>query len=216
MSITLHDLQNALSLPDFDPIPVRLPMVPADRALAPPPADHRIGAVLALFYPADGGLNTILLRRPDTMRNHAGQIAFPGGKQDQGETLEQTAIRETWEEIGIQGEKITIVGRIEPLYIPPSRFFVHCFVGWIDEKPSYVLSEAEVAEVLEVPYTHFVGETNRRREKIDVELPIGPFEVPLFRLGEHKIWGATSTMLAELAARLDLVVGAGLGPGPAS
>ncbi len=206
MNFDVSLLKNALNQPDFDPVPVRLPMVPADRALAPPPADHRIGAVLALFFPDGESLSTILLRRPTTMRSHPGQIAFPGGKQDPGETLEQTALRETWEEVGVESDKITIVGRIDPLYIPPSRFYVHCFAGWIDQRPTYTLSEAEVAEVLEIPYSHFLGETNRRREPIDVGLPTGPFEVPFFAYADHKIWGATSTMLAELSHRINMVL----------
>ncbi len=205
MSINQTHLEQALHLPDFDPTPVRLPMVPADRSLAPPPKEHRVGAVLALFYPINGSVNTILLERPRNMRNHPGQIAFPGGRQDEGETLEQTAVRETWEEIGVGSEKITIVGRIDPLYIPPSKFYVHCFAGWTAERPEYTPSEAEVAQILEIDYAHFLGEENRGREPIDVG--VGVFSVPFFTYKEHKIWGATSTMLAELAHRIHLIVG---------
>ncbi|MEM9775653.1 MAG: CoA pyrophosphatase, partial [Chloroflexota bacterium] len=182
----------------------RLPMVPADRALSPPPAEHRVGAVLALFYPDGDDLKVILLRRPSTMRNHAGQITFPGGKQDEGETLEQTALRETWEEIGIPAEQVTVVGRIDPLYIPPSNFYVHCFVAWIDREPECVPSEAEVSEIYKVSWTHFLGEANRGRDDIDVGIG-RKISVPFFTLNEHRIWGATSTMLAELAHRIDLV-----------
>ncbi|MEM8858851.1 MAG: CoA pyrophosphatase [Chloroflexota bacterium] len=168
MSLSQKHLVQALNIPDFDPIPVRLPMVPADRALSPPPADHRVGSVLALFYPDDDDLKVILLQRPSNMRNHAGQIAFPGGKQDEGETLEETALRETWEEIGILADQMTVVGRIDPLYIPPSNFFVHCFVGFIDHEPTFVPSEAEVAEIFQVSWEHFLGEANRGRDDIDV------------------------------------------------
>ena len=63
-----------------------------------------------------------------------------------------------------------------------------------------------MAEVIEAPFNHFLGETNRRREPIDVGLPTGPFEVPFFTYANHKIWGATSTMLAELSHRIDMVL----------
>lgn len=206
MTFTQKQLAHALNIPNFDPIPVRLPMVPADRALAPPPAEHRVGSVLALFYPVeeDGDANVILLRRPSTMRSHAGQIAFPGGKQDEGESLEQTALRETWEEIGVPADHVTVLGRIDPLYIPPSNFFVHCFVGWVDQRPTFIPSEAEVAEIYEVSWTHFLGETNRGRDDIDVGIG-RTIRVPFFTLGQHRVWGATSTMLAELAHRIHLV-----------
>ena len=205
MSITQNDLEKALHLPDFDPIPVRLPMVPADRALAPPPPNHKLGAVLALFYPEADDLKVILVRRPSNMRNRPGQIAFPGGRQDEGETFEQTAIRETWEEIGVASDKFTVLGEIDPLYIPPSRFYVYCFAAWANERPTYIRSEAEVAEILEISYSHFVGDKNRGREPIDVGLPQGPIDVPFFSYKDYKIWGATSTMLAELAHRIELV-----------
>ncbi|MFK7805951.1 MAG: CoA pyrophosphatase [Anaerolineae bacterium] len=203
MSITREQLKHALNLPDFDPIPVRLPMVPSDRALAPPPAEHRLGAVLAIFYPADDDLNVILLKRPTNMRNHPGQIAFPGGRMDEGETFEQTAIRETWEEIGVAADKFSIVGRIDPLYIPPSRFYVHCFAAWADTRPEYVPSPAEVETILEIPHTHFLDEANR--DKSEQDFGFGKIIVPYFTFNEHKIWGATSVMLFELANRIELV-----------
>lgn len=201
MSINCEQLKHALCLPDFDPIPVRLPMVPSDRALAPPPTNHRLGAVLALFYPSNEQLNVILLKRPKTMRNHPGQIAFPGGRQDEGETFEQTAIRETMEEIGVTADKYSIVGQIDPLYIPPSRFYVHCFVGWIPERPAYTPNPAEVETILEIPHTHFLDEVNRNKSEQD--FGFGPITVPYFTFEEHKIWGATSVMLYELAHRIE-------------
>lgn len=203
MAINHEQLIQALNLPDFDPIPVRLPMVPSKRALAPPPADHRLGAVLALFYPAGERLNVVLLKRPMTMRNHPGQIAFPGGRQDEGETFEQTAIRETVEEIGITADQYTIVGRIDPLYIPPSRFYVHCFVGWLPTRPTYIPNPAEVETIIEVPYTHFLDPANRGASEQD--FGFGPINIPYFAFEAHEIWGATSVLLNELAHRIHVV-----------
>lgn len=200
MNFNCAQLEKALNLPDFDPVPVRLPMVPSDRSLAPPPANHRLGAVLALFYPNNANLNVILLKRPTNMRNHPGQIAFPGGRMDAGETFEQTAIRETMEEIGVSADDFSIVGRIDPLYIPPSRFYVHCFAAWADSRPRFTPNPAEVEAILEIPYTHFLDDANRA--KSEQNFGFGPITVPYFTFEEHKIWGATSVMLFELAHRI--------------
>ncbi|MFT5196065.1 MAG: 8-oxo-dGTP pyrophosphatase MutT (NUDIX family) [Cellvibrionaceae bacterium] len=203
MSVTCKQLNQALTLSNFDPNPIRLPMVPSDRALAPPPDNHKLGSVLAIFYPANDNLNIILLKRPTTMRNHPGQIAFPGGRVDAGETLEQTAIRETMEEIGVNEDKFSIVGRIDPLYIPPSNFYVHCFAAWAAERPAFTPSTAEVETILEIPYTHFLDTANRNKSEQD--FGFGPITVPYFIFEGHKIWGATSVMLFELAHRIKLV-----------
>ena len=198
-------LKHALTLPNFDPVPTRLTMVPSDRALAPPPADHRLGAVLAMFFPNDNdpnNLNVVLLKRPTTMRNHPGQIAFPGGRMDEGETFEQTAVRETREEIGVAADHFSVIGRIDPLYIPPSRFYVHCFVAWADKRPTYTPSPAEVETILEIPHTHFLDKANR--DKSEQDFGFGKITVPYFTFEEHKIWGATSVMLFELAHRIEI------------
>ncbi|MCK5923995.1 MAG: CoA pyrophosphatase, partial [Methylococcales bacterium] len=91
--------------------PMPRPINRGDKAGKP-----RVGAVLALLYPKQDDIHLILTKRPDSMRDHSGQVSFPGGKQDAGETLPQTALRETHEEIGIPPHEITLLGRLSSLY----------------------------------------------------------------------------------------------------
>lgn len=174
------------------------------RALQPPPPDARIGAVLALFYPEGDDLNLVLVKRPDHLRNHPGQIAFPGGRQEEDETLEEAALRETDEEIGVSKEKITVLGRLDPIYIVPSNFHVHPFVGWAEKRPVYNPSPDEVASILEIPISYFQNESNIG--STDRQFSGRTFTIPHYRYGEHIIWGGTSTFIVELADRLNVVM----------
>lgn len=159
----------------------------------------REAAVLALLYPdEDGEAHLLLTVRPDALRDHAGQIAFPGGRREQGETFEQTALRETHEEVGIASDAITVLGALTPIYIPPTRFCAYPFVGAVAALPLLTLQPSEVARVLHVPLfalldprTRATGSWNVRGEASDV---------PLYRLGDGDVWGATAMMLAELLA----------------
>ena len=132
-----------------------------------------------------------------TLRNHPGQIAFPGGSLDEGETFAEAALRETEEEVGIPSSQITLLGELAGVYIPPSNFFVQPFVGWHEGQPEYIPAPAEVGDVLEVPMAHFADDGNRSQFEA-----IKGFMVPSFRVQEHEVWGATAAMLNELTARL--------------
>jgi 8-oxo-dGTP pyrophosphatase MutT (NUDIX family) len=157
----------------------------------------REAAVLALLYPdADGEAHLLLTARPDALRDHAGQIAFPGGRREDGETFEQCALRETHEEVGIAPELVEVWGALTPIYIPPTRFCAYPFVGAVDALPVLTLQPSEVARVLRVslarlldPATRATGQWSVRGETSDV---------PLYRLPGGDVWGATAMMLSEL------------------
>ena len=155
----------------------------------------REGAVLALLFPFSGGTGLVLTKRPDSMSVHAGQISLPGGRREEGEELVRTALRETEEEIGVAASEVKVLGPMTPLYIPPTNYCVHPFVGYLDRRPMYRISEEEVERTIEVPLERLLDPSTRRQEVWT--LRDRPVEVPYFRLGPETVWGATAMMLME-------------------
>ena len=172
------------------------------------PGEGKEAAVLFLVYRGQQGRPSIVLtRRRNDMSKHPGQIALPGGRQDANETLQQTALRETEEEIGVDLESIEILGRLNQVYIPPSDFTVTPFVGWLAGDAKFVRAEYEVAEILEVsiefllnPGTLVMGEVSTWNK----EDPSKPrkIQAPYYAVGAHQVWGATAIMLDEFLDRI--------------
>ena len=162
------------------------------------PDDARIGAVLVLFYEEDFKLKLPLILRESGDTVHAGQISLPGGKvEEDDEGLEQTALRETEEEIRVLRDDVEIVGRLTNLYIPPSNFLVHPFVGIARTVPDFFPRAGEVAEVIGVTLDELMDDA-RMGEK-EIKLSNGMSIVtPYFDLSGHAVWGATAMMLSEL------------------
>lgn len=205
---TLADVRQALTLPDFDAVAAQKKMAPISRPERRPeslPGKARLGGVLILFYCRQHELHLVLTRRRDDLNSHAGQISFPGGKHEEDETLQDTAVREAHEEIGIDPAAVTILGELTPLYIPPSDFEVHPTVAWYSngQQPEFYPSDAEVAEILEVPLRHLLHPETRVEELWDWRG--GKVLVPYFNVEGHKVWGATAMMLSELVERLRAV-----------
>ena len=112
--------------------------------------DGRQAAVMLLIY-ASGNpskLHTVLTRRKDDLQHHPGQISLPGGRRDQNETVEQTALREVEEEIGVERSEIEVFGELNTVYIPPSDFTVTPIVGWLAQQPTFAIQPEEVADCL--------------------------------------------------------------------
>jgi len=119
----------------------------------------RIAAVLMLFYPKKDQTHLVLILRNSYEGIHSAQIGFPGGKYEQeDEDLIFTALRETHEEIGIDPKRIEIVKSFTKLYIPPSNFLVHPFLGISKEELIFVVDPVEVAAVIELPLSVFLSE----------------------------------------------------------
>ncbi|MFC2157622.1 NUDIX hydrolase [Acidobacteriota bacterium] len=156
--------------------------------------------VLALFYPRENRLNLVFTRRTDSVSSHQAQISFPGGRREPDEEFEQTAIRETNEELGVDPESVRILGRLTPLYVPPTNFCIYPVVGFAEERPDFRPSPDEVAEVIEVPVDHLLDKINIQRENWTIRGM--DLEVPFYRFEQHKIWGATAMIVAELLAIL--------------
>jgi 8-oxo-dGTP pyrophosphatase MutT (NUDIX family) len=152
--------------------------------------------VLVLFYPREDRIHLVLTRRTDKVDFHKGQISFPGGRMETGEGLEQTALREAQEELEVDIDSIRILGMLTPLYIPPSNYCIYPVVALAESRPDFRPSHLEVAEVLEIPLDHLLSSQNVRSEMWNLRGT--DVEVPFYAFGEHKIWGATAMVLAEL------------------
>ena len=153
-------------------------------------------AVLVLFYPKDQGTSLVFIKRNAYDGPHSAQVSFPGGAwEPEDRSLEETAIRETCEELGICGQ-IEILGSLTPLHIPVSNYLVHPFVGWMEEAPCFHPDPAEVQYVIEADYRQLQDPLYRASVK---EHRHGTtVDVPYFRVGKEKIWGATAMMLSEV------------------
>ena len=205
MSAIPAAIRAALTLPDFDPANAQREMTPISRLRQRPsdrPGQARQGAVLILLYEADGQWRLPLIKRQDDLSHHPGQVAFPGGRLEGGETPYQAALRETEEEIGVPGKTVALLGALSPIYIPPSDFEVHPFVGWRESgRPAFHPDPREVAEVIEVSLTHLRDPACRASERW--ELRGQAVEIPYFNIPPHKVWGATAIILSEFLARID-------------
>jgi 8-oxo-dGTP pyrophosphatase MutT (NUDIX family) len=179
-------------------------------AAAPPEVAARIRATLptrripaAVLVPLvehDSGMTVLLTQRATTLKDHAGQISFPGGRiEPQDADAWHAALREAYEEIGLQSELVEFAGYL-PDHIVISGFRVTPVVGFV--KPQYQLkiATAEVHDVFEVPLDYVLDAANHKfRQRKIGELTIDIHDIPY---GERNIWGATAGMLMTLRRRL--------------
>lgn len=203
---TRETIERALALPNFDAAKAHVLMTPIPRGDRPPdlPGQPRQGAVLAITFLRHGEAYLLLTRRRDDLNDHAGQISFPGGQREEGETLSQASLREAQEEVGVSSSSLKLLGQLCAIYIPPTDFEVHPFVAWHDGHPRFLPQEREVAEIIEVPLSHLLDPASRKVELWDIR---GfSLEVPFYLIGEHKVWGATAIMISELIERLRMVM----------
>lgn len=154
--------------------------------------------VLALFYPNEQQETTFLLtQRASYQGTHSAQISFPGGKLDLNDAnLQETALRETHEEVGIHPKNIEIIRELTDVYIPPSNFLATPFLGYTTKKPTFTLNH-EVAQTIEVLVSDLLDEKNITSAILDTSY-MKKVEVPCFKIQDFIIWGATAMMLSEI------------------
>src|SRR5512135_1791039 len=134
---------------------------PGDVFPLPPEVHPREAAVMILLYPIQNRLDFFLTRRTETVETHKGQISLPGGAQEPDETLQQTALREASEELGIDVACVEILGEpLTPLYIPVSGFRLTPFVGFTPVRPNISIAADEVVEIIETPLDLIVNDGN--------------------------------------------------------
>lgn len=191
-------------------IPVALPAVSAHLKMAPKERiealknpdlkieNPRIAAVMMLLYPKNGKTHLVLIVRNAYNGVHSSQIAFPGGKYESTDAdYKETALRETHEEVGITPDKIEVIKQFTPMYIPPSNFLVHPFLGISKEELLFYPDIREVADIIELPLSVFLN------DEIFIEATLSTsygnnIVVPAFNIQNHIVWGATAMILSEL------------------
>ncbi|MGD1992481.1 MAG: CoA pyrophosphatase [Anaerolineae bacterium] len=178
-------------------------MAPRPRTLRPAEGvAPRQAGVLLLLYPVDGVPHLVLTVRTPDLNHHSGQISLPGGGwEDQDPSLQETALRETQEELGIDVAQMEVLGPLTPLYVPPSNNCVYPFVAAASRRPEFHPDPLEVADLLEVPLSLLADPATRREE--EWVWRGAPLHVPFYAVGEHRVWGATAVILAEFLALLD-------------
>ncbi len=168
------------------------------RLRSQPDQATRTGAVLILFYPKEGIMHIPMIRRPVYKGVHSGQVAFPGGRAEDGDKdLIETALREAHEEIGVNPAQIDILGSLTPLFVPASNFMVHPVLGFTRYHPDFQPDAYEVDAILEVPVDELQDITRMGTKEIIIREGI-TIQAPFYDLQGHTVWGATAMMISEL------------------
>tara|TARA_B100000315_G_scaffold258691_1_gene311728 strand:+ start:21519 stop:22157 length:639 start_codon:yes stop_codon:yes gene_type:complete len=186
-------------LEDLPGLSAQLKMVPAYKKFPNPFKDFKEpipAAVLICLYPENGNWKFILTERTDTVEFHRNQISLPGGAKEKDESFEKTALRESYEEIGLDGETVNVIGELSPLLIPVSGFLVHPFVGWIESEPDLTPAPEEVKKIYFASVNDLLNDANLKREMRNFRGM--DIEVPYYYINGIKVWGATAAILSEL------------------
>ena len=200
MKFDTQDIISRLRIELNNPLPgkkAHSKVLPAEKPLDPATGlNINQAGVLLLLFPDKNKLNTVFIRRPSFMKNHAGQIAFPGGQFElKDKDLMETALREAVEEIGINAGQVEIIGRLSPIYVKVSNFFIQPFIGWSPIIPAFQIDTNEVTGIHIIPVDDFVNPETLQSQKVDTALGFNEF--PGYLIDDIFIWGATAMILSE-------------------
>jgi 8-oxo-dGTP pyrophosphatase MutT (NUDIX family) len=158
----------------------------------------RKAAVLVLLYPDEKENTTfILIERASYKGTHSAQISFPGGKIDKTDNnLQETALREAFEEVGVLTNSIEIIRELTTVYIPPSNFLATPYMAFVDKKPSFI-TNYEVANTIEVLVQDLLNDSSLTTVSLTTSY-MENTDVPCFRLNGYIVWGATAMILSEI------------------
>ncbi len=201
------DLRRLLAGP-LPGLAAQLRMAPDPRMWPEEGTTLRPAAALLLIYPQQDEWHVPLTVRASGLRHHTGQVSLPGGRLDHpDETIEQAALREAQEEIGVAPHEVEIIGRLTPVPIAVSAHLLHPVVGIARQRPAFTIAAHEVAQLIELSIAQLqepgiVRSEQRRR-------PLAPHVVqmvPYYDVAGARIWGATAMVLSEFIALLDSLV----------
>lgn len=158
-------------------------------------AGQRAGVIILLYF-QNNELFFPLIQRPEYNGAHSGQISFPGGKEDnEDQDIVDTALRECFEEIGISGKSIEVLGALTELYIPVSRYKVYPIVGFLKEPPVFKPDSQEVVSIIETPVSTLLNTATKKNKEVVYQGEEGT--IPYFDIEGHMVWGATAMILSE-------------------
>lgn len=177
----------------------RLPFLDVEQFLVKQPKQS---AVMLLCYPKGNETSVLLIERAVYKGVHSGQVAFPGGKYENGDVdLAHTALRETDEEVGISAAQIEIIKPFTQVYVPPSNYVIQPFLGVATSTPTIVPALDEVANIIELPLAKLLDDSLVKYVEMKTSYA-DQVTVPAFIYNNYTIWGATAMMLSELKVTL--------------
>ncbi len=196
----VQNLQRRFKLP-LPGVQAQLKMTPdARRFLNDIPKEAVPAGVLVLLFPKNDEWHITLIERNTHQKDkHSGQIGFPGGKIESTDaSYAAGALREVEEEVGIQRERIRILGALTPLFIHVSNFVVHPFLGFLEDTPKFSRQVEEVKRVLQIPVSDLLNPGLVKTKGLKVRPNITLVGVPYYDLAGKTVWGATAMILSEL------------------
>lgn len=175
--------------------------VPADQPASAGVNDEwlstaRASAVLVPLMQTADGVSVVLTRRADHLKNHKGEVSFPGGRVEESESLIEAALREAEEEIGVSPDMVTVIGQLDPHATFVSNSLIVPIVAIVDPSAQFVANESEVSRILTVPLTQLAHEDSYENEWWST--PRGDLNIHFFYLDDETIWGATGRILRQL------------------
>jgi 8-oxo-dGTP pyrophosphatase MutT (NUDIX family) len=177
------------------------PLIRPDPSLEP---GLRPAAALLLIYPHADGWHVPLTVRGSGLRHHTGQVSLPGGRLDHpGESVEDAALREAYEEIGVVPADVEILGRLTSIPVIVSGHLLQPVLGVSACRPEFTIAQHEVERLIELPVSRLLEpDAVAWEERVRVIPPHGVMNVPYFEVDGARVWGATAMVLAEFGALL--------------
>lgn len=155
------------------------------------------GAVMIVLYPDEGKIYFPLMQRPPYQGIHGGQVSLPGGKkEDSDKDLIETAIRETFEEIGVRISESEIIGSLSDLNVTASNFIVKPVISILHRKPDFVKDPREVEHIFRAEVQHLIHPKTLQEKELTVAREVR-LKAPYFSIEEKVVWGATAMILSE-------------------